>query len=288
MSKTIWIAVVALVASTPELSTARQADTPAQVAERFLVAAAQGDEIGLGAAMADTDWRETHPLLVRALREWPEVFASYLEEGRPALQEVIEATPDALGVEQLARVVLRGALAAEARSLHLVWRDGGWKVGSATGLLAGLEPEGGEAADLSDGEEASAALHTLLEGLYLISLGERHTGEAVAASALADTVTESATQMILGYPEKEPYTLYSYAAGTTVQEAYEDFDPFGFRVLLERMEARADGGWRGYVVSSGARRARPVGFLALDSGRVVIDDFSALLVGVEKPSADAW
>ncbi|MDI9602871.1 MAG: hypothetical protein ACOX6M_13760 [Armatimonadota bacterium] len=288
MSKTIWIAVIALVASTPELSAAWQADTPAQVAERFLVAAAQGDETGLDAAMADADWRETHPLLVRALREWPEVFASYLEEGKPALQEVIEATPDGLGVEQLARVVLRSALAAEARSLHLVWRDGGWKVGSATGLLAGLEPGGGEAPDLSNGEEASAALHTLLEGLYLISLGERHAGEAIVASVLADTVTESATQMVLGYPDAEPYVLYSYAAGTTVQEAYEDFDPFGFRVLLERIEARGDGGWRGYAVSSGARRSKPVGFVALDSGRVVIDDFSALLVGVEKPSADTW
>ena len=38
-------------------------------------------------------------------------------------------------------------------------------------------------------------------------LGERHTGEAIVASVLADTVTESATQMVLGYPDAEPASV---------------------------------------------------------------------------------
>ena len=51
--------------------------TPAQVAERFLVAAAQGDETGLDAAMADADWRRPipsrkgSPRVARGLRKLP-------------------------------------------------------------------------------------------------------------------------------------------------------------------------------------------------------------------------
>ena len=74
---------------------------------------------------------------------------------------------------------------------------------------------------------------------------------------------------------------YSYAAGTTVQEAYEDFDRSASACCLSgsKRVPTADGGLRRIL---GARRSKPVGFVALDSGRVVIDDFSALLVGVEK------
>lgn len=288
MAANAWMLAAALAATMPVTSAAQDADTPARVAARFLTAASQGDEAALDGLMGAADWRVSHPLLVQVLRERPQLLASYLDGGVPAVQEVVEVSPEALGVEALARVMLRSSAADGARPLYLVWSGEAWRVGSATGLIAGVAFRDEEADGAASHREPATALHTLLEGLFLVALGERHAGAAIVASVLAGTVTESAVQMILGQAETSPRILCSYAVGTTLAEGYEDLDPFGFRVAIDRVEERVDGGLRAFAVSTGARQPRAFGLVSQEDGGLLIADFASLLVGIEKPSDDTW
>lgn len=288
MPRVHWIAALTLVVMMPLLASAEQAETPAQTSKRFLTAASRGDEAALDALMATSDWRETHPVMVWAIKEQRELFGSYLQGGEPALQEVVESSPGTLGVGPLARVMLRSSLTDETRPLYLVWSADRWKVGTATGLLAGVSAGRGDPDSARGYVSAKVALHTLLEGAYLVSLGERHMGETIVASALADTVTDSARQMIISLAESSPYILYSYAAGTTVDEGYENLDPFGFKVSIHHEEPRADGGLRAYAVSSGARQPRAFGLVRRANDLLLVDEFAQLLVGIEKPRSGSW
>ncbi|MBD3177506.1 MAG: hypothetical protein GF320_20235 [Armatimonadia bacterium] len=287
MRPDMYLLLTALIIAPGTTALAQGNDTPEDVAARFLTAARDGDANALGQLMADGDWEKTHPILVAAMERHPWILESYLVGGEVDLQEVVERSPDALGIENLARVMLRSTRADTARPLYLVWVDGGWKVGTPTGLLVALSPPEGEVKPVPGSGTARGAFHAFLEGLYLASLGETHAGTAITRSVLHESVTDSALQMALGHAEQEPYVLYSYAEGTSTEQGYEDFSPFGFQVVVTRQE-QEDDTIRAYAVSSGARQPKPFGLVAANTDQLRIDGFSGLLVGIKEPSEDGW
>jgi hypothetical protein len=285
-------------------------DDPAEAAELFFQAVYvythEDKDLGedlLEEILIDAKLERDMPTLYAALEETPWVFDSYAEgtsaengyEGidpqayELEVMDVETVEPKALLEDEMALVYFASTGSDDPRPVILKSVDGGWRVATATPLVAGVRSaDGNPGVDIAGTATPEGVIHLFLEATYLYSTGMEDEGEYLLYTILSPDGYENDIVKLLRVVEEEPINVWAYAQGNGPEDAYLDFDPFAFQVKITRTQELQDDLIKAFIDCPGADNPRPFQCHLTRRGQLRMYEFSSMRLDVKQPETERW